>query len=186
MSKEIKKDLNDDEQPTKIYPVLETTIPIPSTIPSAQNGVPQAAVRYINHSRNASSVSRNSRNAVTFAVQPPNKPDAVDSLLKIIGLRSNYEKSKEKKICFVRITSTGQFEKNYIIPLHHSFGNIFVINIVESIRKIARLCCKRKMKIELIDKLYISATEQVHACFIGERLHHRTRFPLCELKMIFY
>lgn len=112
MSKEIKKDLNDDEQPTKIYPVLETTIPIPSTIPSAQNGVPQAAVRYINHSRNASSVSRNSRNAVTFAVQPPNKPDAVDSLLKIIGLRSNYEKSKETKICFVRITSTGQFKKN--------------------------------------------------------------------------
>lgn len=106
MSKEIKKDLNgiSDGQTTKMYPVLETTIPMNSAVqPQPTNGVPQAAVRYMHHSRNPSVVSRN---AVTFATPPPNKPDAVDSLLKIIGLRTNNEKSKQKKICFVRVTST--------------------------------------------------------------------------------
>lgn len=121
MSKEIKKDLNglSDNQIGKMYPVLETAIPINNQPPSS-NGVPQAAVRYINHSRNPSSVSKN---AVTFATLPPNKPNAIDSVLKIIGLRSNHEKSQQKKICFVRITSTEYSQ--YIFLLFHHFSHHF-------------------------------------------------------------
>lgn len=108
MAEDMKKPSGDfsDDQTAKMYPVLETTIPInPTVTPQSPNGVPQAGVRYINHSRNASSVSKN---AVTFAMPPPNKPDAIDSVLKMIGLRMNYERSQaqKKKICFVRIAST--------------------------------------------------------------------------------
>lgn len=121
MTIEIKKDTIGDDQTTKMYPVLETAIAInPSAAPL--NGVIQPAVRYINHSRNASSVSRN---AVTFLTPPPNKPDAIDSLLKIIGLRTNNEKSQANKICFVRITSM-----NPIIPritFHHQYLSHFIL-----------------------------------------------------------
>lgn len=57
------------------------------------------------HSRNPSSI-----NGITIATQviqpPPNKPDAIQNLLKLIRFRSDYdecdEKSKNRQICGIR------------------------------------------------------------------------------------
>lgn len=53
--------------------------------------------KYINHSRNPSSIAGG-----MCSTPPPNKPNAVDSLLKIIGLRDANGKSTRPKLCGAR------------------------------------------------------------------------------------
>lgn len=152
MSKDIKKESNGvgDDQVARMYPVLETSISVNSQPPAPSIEVPQAAVRYINHSRNPSSVSRN---AVSFAAPPPNKPNAIDSVLKIIGLRTSYEKAQQKKICFVRIISTNHSQSLFCVLYlvsSHSFGcgrtrlefMLFALCVSRMRARVCACCCE--------------------------------------------
>lgn len=53
--------------------------------------------------------SRNPSAAISFIAPPPNKPNAVDSLLKIIGVRGADFKTSQQKINGARILSTFHF-----------------------------------------------------------------------------
>lgn len=87
---------------------LPSSQPPPPPLPSTQSCVLQqttVSVHRNGHSRNPSSI-----NGITIATQviqpPPNKPDAIQSLLKLIRFRSDYEecdeKSQNRQICGIR------------------------------------------------------------------------------------
>lgn len=101
-----------------LYPKLDNTTIISSTktVVPQSNATPQqqqscvlqqttVSVHSNGHSRNPSSI-----NGITIATQviqpPPNKPDAFNSLLKLIRFRSDYEehneKSQSRQICGMR------------------------------------------------------------------------------------
>lgn len=110
---------NDDENNAEIgvlYPKLETNHDTTAIKPitSQPSAAPQqtcvlqqttVSVHRNGHSRNPSSI-----NGITIATQviqpPPNKPDAINSLLKLIRFRSEYEecdeKSQNRQICGIR------------------------------------------------------------------------------------
>lgn len=86
----------------------QTPPPPSSHQPPTQSCVLQqttVSVHRNGHSRNPSSI-----NGITIATQviqpPPNKPDAIQSLLKLIRFRSDYEecdeKSQNRQICGIR------------------------------------------------------------------------------------
>lgn len=87
--------------------------------PHQQQQQQQTAVTYQRngHSRNPSSI-----NGITIATQviqpPPNKPDAIQNLLKLIRFRSDYdecdEKSKNRQICGIR--EARLFSKCFCLP----------------------------------------------------------------------
>lgn len=85
----------------------------PQQLPSSQSTTKSCVLQQTTvsvhrngHSRNPSSI-----NGITIATQviqpPPNKPDAIQSLLKLIRFRSDYEecddeKSQNRQICGIR------------------------------------------------------------------------------------
>lgn len=95
------------QQPTTTSP-SQTIPPTTTTTTTTQSCVLQqttVSVHRNGHSRNPSSI-----NGITIATQviqpPPNKPDAIQSLLKLIRFRSDYEECDEKslnrQICGIR------------------------------------------------------------------------------------
>lgn len=84
----------------------QTQLPQSHPIASCTHHQQTTTVSYTRngHSRNPSSI-----NGITIATQqvaqpPPNKPDAIDSLLKLIGFRGaiDDEKANNKQICGIR------------------------------------------------------------------------------------
>lgn len=95
---------------TKMNTVQQTTPVQPSTpqLPTAQACVVQQTT--VNYHRNGHSRNPSSINGITIATQviqpPPNKPDAINNLLKLIRFRSDCEESEERsasrKICGIQ------------------------------------------------------------------------------------
>lgn len=92
---------------------FETTVvssPKPIGWMSVQPQSQQQHQTTVNYQRNGHSRNPSSINGITIATQviqpPPNKPDAIQNLLKLIRFRSDYdecdEKSKNRQICGIR------------------------------------------------------------------------------------
>lgn len=107
----------DIENRVESNPKLGTTVVPPSksiTIQSSAQQQQQQQQQHqqttINNQRNGHSRNPSSINGITIAAQviqpPPNKPDAIHNLLKLIRFRSDFderdEKSKNRQTCGIR------------------------------------------------------------------------------------
>lgn len=109
-------DTNKDDPENVHYVKFETTVvssskPIPPQSNAQQQPpLPQQQQTSVTYHRNGHSRNPSSINGITIATQsiqpPPNKPDAIHNLLKLIRFRSDYdecdEKTKNRQICGIR------------------------------------------------------------------------------------
>lgn len=101
---------------SEYFPPSCTKMSQPSTQLSQPSTQPVATCTHhqqtttVSYTRNGHSRNPSSINGITIAAQqvapsiPPNKPDAIDSLLKLIGFRGEIEdeKANSKQICGIR------------------------------------------------------------------------------------
>lgn len=119
-----------------IYPVIKTTVVIPSSKAIFSNVQPQQQQQHqqttANNHRNGHSRNPSSINGITVAAQtiqlPPNKPDAINNLLKLIRFRSDANEFTAKsenptQICGIR--EARLISKSNLKPIFHPLSRFF-------------------------------------------------------------